>query len=448
MCKSNEPINSLKIRKSNDFVLAKYKASLLENQIMAVALSRIEVNAENDGDYSLEAHLYPGDLKRIISDETHIYRDLKKISKKIIGRTMFLEDGNGNFKAFSVVPNADYVDGVFTIRFNNEIKKHVFNLGKGNNYTSFELAIMTDFTRSTSFRLYEVLKKDTYRIPQAEEDASIQVEYNLCELRFVIGLANSEVSFVKDSIAQSKGKVDWDGLYDQLDKKDKSYEDWQDLQRYVLKPAQAEMEEKSDIRFEYEGIREGRKTRRILFTVYRNTPKNPTILNERKEFLENNMAINRQLEMPMDIYPDLYEDFVGHNDLIAEDITLLINKAGGDEQKVRKAIELADKQSNIKNYMGWLVRCIEKGYGTTETVEGSSETAEGIREIRKNLDDNRDKIARQSWEKIKSKEEYPEFVEEIELRGFQIDQLEVIYECEELVTLFTDWKLKRGVFSD
>ena len=121
MGKNNDPITRFKVRKSNDLIVAKYKASLLENQVMAIALSRIEVNADNDGDYSLEAHLYPGDLVRLISDPTHIYRDLKKLSKKIIGRTMFLEDGNGNFKAFAVVPNAEYQDGVFTIKFNNEI---------------------------------------------------------------------------------------------------------------------------------------------------------------------------------------------------------------------------------------------------------------------------------------------------------------------------------------
>lgn len=443
MGKNNDPITRLKVRKSNDLIVAKYKASLLENQVMAIALSRIEVNADNDGDYSLEAHLYPGDLVRLISDPTHIYRDLKKLSKKIIGRTMFLEDGNGNFKAFAVVPNAEYQDGVFTIKFNNEIKKHVFNLGKSKSYTSFELAIMTDFKKSTSFRLYEVLKKDIYRIP--EEEACIQVEYNICELRFMVGLANSEVSFVKDAISQSREKVDWDGLYDQLDKSDKSYEDWQDLQRYVLKPAQTEMEEKSDIRFEYEGIREGRKTKRILFTIFRNTPKNPTILNNRQALIDAGM--NRQLEMPLDVYPELYKEFVGHNDLAIEDITLLLTKAAGEEEKVREAIKMADSQSNIKNYMGWIISCIEKGYTNTETVEGSKERATGLKEIREDLDKNREAIAAKVWKKTKTKEEFETFKNEVEeyMGGITLEELETIYDCVELTQCFSGWKLGKGI---
>ena len=91
---SNEPLNSLSVRKSNDFIAAKYKSSLLENQVMAIALTRIEANAV-DIDGSLEARLYPGELKRLVSDPAHIYRDLKKMSKAITGHTMFLEDGKG-----------------------------------------------------------------------------------------------------------------------------------------------------------------------------------------------------------------------------------------------------------------------------------------------------------------------------------------------------------------
>ena len=80
--------------KSNDMVSAKFKSSLLENKIMAVGLTRIE-NDEND---NLEAKLYPGELQKIFSDKAHIYRDLKKVAKRIVGHVIVLEDGKGNFK--------------------------------------------------------------------------------------------------------------------------------------------------------------------------------------------------------------------------------------------------------------------------------------------------------------------------------------------------------------
>ena len=303
---------------------------------------------------------------------------------------------------------------------------------------------MTNFKKSTSFRLYEVLKKDAYRIAD-NDDACIQVEYNICELRFMVGLANSDVPFVKDAISQSREKVDWDGLYDQLDKADKSYEDWQDLQRYVLKPAQMEMEEKSDIRFEYEGIREGRRTKRILFTIYRNTPQNTTAIDNKKALIDAGMTVNRQLEMPLDMYPELYEDFTDHNGLAVEDITLLLNKAAGDEGKVRRAIELADKQSYIKNYMGWIIAAIERNFEGVEVIEGSAETAKKVQEISERLNTNRESIANQVWRKIKTKPEFPDFISDIKEKGFDLDQLELIFEPEELTKAFTDWKVTKDI---
>jgi len=440
---SNEPLTNLSVRKSNDFISAKYKSSLLENQVMAIALTRIEVNA-NDKDSPLEAKLYPGELKKLVSDPAHIYRDLKKLAKTITGHTMFLEDGKGNFKAFSVVPNADYIDGVFIIKFNNELRSHVLGLEK--NYTNFELSMMTDFKKNSSFRIYEVLKKDVYKIPKGK-DASIQVEYNISELRFIIGLANSDDQAVKSAMSYMGNNIDWDELYDKLDKKDKKYEEWRDFQRRILKPAQEELEEKSDIRFEYKGLRDGRKTRRVLFTIYRNTPSNPTVIDERKKLLDANATPNRQLEMPMDIFPELYDEFVGHNNLAIEDITLLLQKAEMNDSLVRKAIEYADSQETlINNYVGWLIKCIEDGWTETPVIDGSSEKGEEIKVIEKvykNID--KSDAANKMWNKIKTKDDFEDFIIAIEDEGGDFEQVDLIYTPTEMVDMYTAWKRGEGI---
>ncbi len=438
---SNEPLANLSVRKSNDFISAKYKSTLLENQIMAIALTRIEVNA-SDREAPMEAKLYPGELKKLVSDPAHIYRDLKKLAKSITGHTMFLEDGKGNFKAFSVVPNADYIDGVFIIKFNNELRDHVLGLEK--NYTSLELSVMTDFKKNSSFRLYEVLKKEAYKIPK-KEGAFAQVEYNISELRFIIGLANSDDQGVKNAMANMGNTINWDELFEKLDKKDKKYEEWRDFQRRILKPAQEELKEKSDIRFEYEGIREGRKTKRLLFTIYRNVPKNQEVISERQKIIEANVAAFRQLEMPMDTFPDLYGDFVGHNKLTKEDIDLLLKKADYQEERVRGAIAMADAQDSLTNYMGWLIRCIEKGYGQVETVAGSAQRADDIHEIREGMEKNKDIIVARAWERTKSKEDYDEFIGMIEKNGLTEELLESIYPVSETLQMYADWKAGREI---
>ncbi len=438
----NEPITSLSVRKSNDFVAAKYKSSLLENQIMAIALTRIEIN-NKDAESPLEAKLFPGELKRLISDPSHIYRDLKKISKTIPGHTMFIEDGKGNFESFSIVTNATYQDGIFTVKFNSVLRDHILGLEK--NYTTLELSVMTDFKRNSSFRLYELLKKDAYKIPP-KPGGSIQVEYNISEIRFIIGLANADEPDVKRALANMGNSIDWDALFEKLDKRDRKYSEWRDFQKYILKTAQEELEEKSDIRFEYEGIKEGRRTKRVRFTIYRNTPKNPEIIDERQQILEINSMKIRQAEMPYDSFPELYDELVGHNKLTKEDVDLLLEKALFKEDVVRSAIKRADEQGFISNYMGWLIRYIERGgYGNVETIEGSVERADKAREMKESYERDKESTAAKMWEKVKQKKEYPAFVAMLEDENINPDMLESIYTPLEIVKMYTDWSIGRPI---
>ena len=50
---------------------------------------------------------------------------------------------------------------------------------------------------------------------------------------------------------------------------------------------------------------------------------------------------------------------------------------------------MADKQDNISNYMGWLIRCIEEDYMQVETVSGSVEKAKIAQEIKATVEENK-----------------------------------------------------------
>ncbi|WP_026493015.1 replication initiation protein [Butyrivibrio sp. XPD2002] len=441
--KANEPLYSLSFVKSNEMISAKYKSSLLENQVMAIALTRIEVNNE-DKESPLEARLYPRELKKLVSDERHIYRDLKALSKSITGHTMFLEDGKGNFKAFSVVPNATYKDGVFIIKFNNELKEHILGLEK--NFTTLELSVMTDFTKNSSFRIYELLKKDIYKSKPEVNGGRVDVLYNISEFRFMIGLANGDDPAVSKEMARMGSHIDWDVLYSKLDKKDRKYDEWYELQRNVLKPAQQELEEKSDIRFEYEGLRNGRRTSEIMFRIYRNKPSTSVIT--KKKVIESQESF-RQLEMPYDLeqYKPLYDEYVGHNDLTKEDIDMLLKKADFNANKVRDAIALADKQGYINNYVGWLIKCITDDYTHTEVLEGSSEDAARIKEIMKQYDEGKKsgEIQRAAWERVQSNEDFPDFTNMLEMNGVTLELVLSIYKLDEVLQMYADWKVNRPI---
>lgn len=437
----HDSLMNLSVNKSTEFILSKYNSSLLEDQVMSIALARIEVTAKGDN-YALEAKLYPGELKRLVSDPTHIYRDLKKLSRTIVGRTMFLEDGKGNFEALATVPNATYEDGVLTITFNNSLRKHVLELEV---YTNFKLSVLTTFKRHASFRLYEVLKKEAYRIPKG---GYVQVEYNLSELRFILGVADIDNPSVKRAIKEMGNRVDWDVLYNKLNKEHKKYVEWRDFKRYVLMPAQEELEERSDIRFEFEKPRANSSSSgNVTFRIFRNVPKNVGVINEREELLSKTSVRNRQYELPMDVYEDFYQEFIGHNNLAKEDLDLFLFKSGFDETLVRKSILLADEQPYISNYIGWIIKAIEKKYALAETIEvmhGSEETAKQVKAALKNYEETKEDAASAIWLKSKEKEEFKKFRDIILFeKGFTIEDLESIYTDMELATCFINY-IKTG----
>ncbi len=431
--------------KSNEMISAKYKSTLLENQVMAIALTRIEENYK-DKDAPLEARLYPGELKKLVSDDAHIYRDLKALAQTITGHTMFLEDGKGNFKAFSVVPNADYQDGVFIIKFNQVLKEHLLGLDK--NFTTLEISMMTNFTRNSSFRIYEMLKKDLFRSKASVNNGRVDVEYNLFEFRFLIGIANSDNVHVKNRI-KTMTVIDWEELYHVLEKNgsksDIKFKTTDKLQKDCIRPAQEELASKSDIRFEYELVRVGRPYKKIVFHIFHNVPQNEDELEVRQKFVEEIGAKNRQYEIPMDYNVEtqrLYDDFVGHNGLDKEDIDLLLKASGMDTDDIRTAIAYADEQENIHNYMGYLISCIKERYFENEpvaVVEGSARQAAAYEEIREQV--NSDDTKKRVWESTKRKEDFADFLQyEERVRELTFIELDEILQPADAVAEYIKWR--------
>lgn len=433
---------SLMLKKSNAFITSKYKSTLQEGKIMAVALSRIEEEAQgNERDAKLVAKLYPGELKHLLGSPTNIYNTLKKVSKSIVGHTMLIEDGNGNFKSFAIVTNADYIDGEFSIVFNDAIKPHVFGLKT--NYTKLELTVMTSVSSNSSYRIYELLKKEVYRCDPNVNGGKVDIEYNLNEFRFMIGLANIEEQAVKNAIARMGRNIDWDYLYENV-VNEKMYSDVRNLQKKILNPAKEELADLSNIQFDYKlkCIR-GNKYSHIVFTVSSNTPskKNAQMIDKKKKILEQ----NEQMEYPEIQYQEFYDKYIGHNRLTRDDLDVLICKSVYNIELIEQAILAADKQNYIGNYMGWLIKYIERGgYNVVPVSNGNAEQGERVEQVKAVYEStDKNEIAEMSWTKSKSQPEFDEFEQYIKLQGLTISQLELIYSTPERISMYTDWRIEK-----
>ena len=432
--------NVLILRKSNALIGAKYKTNLLENQLLSIAMTRIEVDAKSP-DAPIKARLYPTDINKLINKGKNIYRELKIVSNTLASHPVTIEDGSGNFKVFAFITEVTYENQVLEITFSENIRPHILGLQK--NYTTLNLSILTGFVKNASFRIYEILQKEMYRSRNSVNSGMVSVTYNLNELRFMIGLANSEEAAVQRYIAKNRDNVDWDYLYEHV-AIEKSYGVWQDLKKRVLNPAQKELAESSDIRFEYEGIRQGgNKIRKIRFDIYPNVVSGSAreALEKRAKVIEEESSEEyRQSVQQENTYQGIYREFVGHNNLSYDDISLLLSKAKYDEETVRSAIKMADKQTEISNYMGWLLKCIEGGWSEpVEVVAGSDKKANIIKEAKNDMASP--EFQKIMWEKLTQKDDFPDFLEYIKLSR---NAFESIYEDpKERAEVYADWKTGR-----
>ena len=429
-----EQNTDLMIRKSNTLISGKFKTSILENKIMAIALTRIEIK-----DGCPVARLYPGEIKQLLgkNTDTNIYKKLKRTAKLMTGHQIVIEDSKGNFSIFTMVNNADYVDKQFIITFNKNMTPFVHQLK--NNFTTYEVATLMKIEKAHSYRLYELLKKEIYRSDPNINNGVVTKEYGLSELKCTIGLANTDEAGVQRAIADGKS---WDEIYYNV-VNDKSFEVWYEFRRQVLDVAQKELAEKSDIVFEYEPLKygSGAKVRRIRFYIAKNEPSKTKPEMDRMVDLIHTM---NEEQVASDTDNDGVYSYIGHNKLTRDDIIEFMRVAEEDEEKVENAIKLADKQDYLKNYVGWIISCIKGKYEQpTEVIQGSSEKADTVNNLKTEIDNNEADIAERIWRKIKNKEDYIEFIAYLNSKGIKENTLDVVYDTNERIDLYTNWKTKR-----
>lgn len=247
--------------------------------------------------------------------------------------------------------------------------------------------------------------------------------------------------------------IDWEELYRVLEKNgsrsDIKYKTTDKLQKDCINLAQEELKEKSDIRFEYELVRMGHAYKRIIFHIYPNTPANTESIKKRQEYLEKMKKTDNQLEIPRDLTEEtqkLYDEYINHNGLFKDDIDLLLKIANYKAEDVRRAIIYTDKQDEVLNYMGYIIRCIEGRYFDTEpvsVVEGSREKAEEIKTIRKEA--YSDETKKRVWESTKKKDNFQEFLEyEERVKNISFIELDELFEPADAVAEYVEWR-KLGI---
>ena len=165
----------------------------------------------------------------INKDNGNIYKQLKEQNKKISDKSLWIDLPNGNSTLLRWIekPYIDEKSGVIKIKLDADMKPYLLQLKE--KFTAYELIYTLNFKSKYSIRLYEYLKSIHF-----DELTPYRTEIKIEEFQSLL---------------------------------DSPYKTFRDFNSYILKTAHKEINAYSDLNFDYQLLRQGRKVESICIFI-------------------------------------------------------------------------------------------------------------------------------------------------------------------------------------
>jgi len=213
---------------SNALARAEYRMTLIEKRLMNLAVAKLDSSLA-DADQLQDIPITAEEYMRIYEvSGKNAYAEMAQAAKRLMNRQLTIRHEGKSYTIYNLLVESNYREreGTVVITLNPRLASQL--IGLRNRFTQFVLESVRHFRLFSSARIYEMMKS--------------------VESQGVFEL----------SIEDFKARV----LADP-----KKYKKFYDLKRWVLEPALAEINTLSDIRVEFEPVRESRKIKRIRFKI-------------------------------------------------------------------------------------------------------------------------------------------------------------------------------------
>lgn len=415
------------LSRSNKLILSRYSATLIENKIMALSFKRVKPN-ENGNPVVV---FTTDEIRNLTGAKGNgFYDQLKTAAAGLMNKTIYLEDEKSHsFSFINLIQRAEFREGLFTVVFANESKALLYDLKS--NFTSMSIDTLFAFKTNYAYRLYEILKVHEYKI--AEDNHPVEVIYSLSDLKLQLNCINTENNKVKVELMQPH--PNYDKIVNDLDA-EKKFATWYEFKRCVLEKAIREINGVTELFIEYKPIRTGRggKTTGVRFFL------------QRKEKSEKVSGLLVSPEAERSEHAEEVKEMIKDVKLSKKDCVSLLKASGNDMNKIKDAYDLAKKQEGIVNFVGWMIAAIKNNYEKPiEVIKGSQEKAEKAQNIRKEIDLKKETLAEELWEKFKKKEDFTDFVADIEnMTGLSFYFYDTMTPANEKNQCYAKWMVEKG----
>lgn len=293
------------VTKSNKLISANYNLSLQEQKIILTLASMVQPQDTEFKEYEFKIKDFISLLD--IKDEKK-YIEVPKITKDLMKKVFEIREEKKIIQ-LAWLNSVEYELGTGLVRmqFSPKLKPYMLELKEL--YTSYRLENVLSLKSKYSIRLYEVLKSNSFKK---------QVTIELEELKNMVGA------------------------------KEKAYGIYNNLKNRILLKAQGELKEKTDIYFQFEEIKTGRKVTSIKFYIYQNGKAVNEIAAAREEPKEPNNVEETQAI------------FYKHK-ITQREAKAILKDSKNNIDLIKQCYEYALSKNKIDNIVGY-IRTLVKGF--------------------------------------------------------------------------------------
>jgi plasmid replication initiation protein len=221
-----KPEKLIPVVQHNKLIEARYSLTVGEQRLIMVMASKIKPTDEDFREYKISL----SELARLLEiDLSYIYKEIDKITDKLMSRVLHIKNNDGSLLKLQWICKAIHTNNSVTLSFIPDLKPYLLKLQR--EFTITDLNIVKNFQSIYSVRIYQLLKQYA---------GTGWRELTVQELREILGVG-------------------------------KKYPVFQDFKRRVIMQAASEFEDpenKCDLRFKCETIREGRKITKLKFLIF------------------------------------------------------------------------------------------------------------------------------------------------------------------------------------
>ncbi|MEI6709326.1 MAG: replication initiation protein [Methylococcales bacterium] len=332
--KKKQLLASLIVTQANELVESRYNLTLGEQRLIFTMIAKIQPDDEDFKPYRISLN----ELAEFLGiDKNHIYADCKKITKKLLGKVVEIQE-TGRLLQTHWVSSADYVDGtgVVNLTFDPLLKPYLLQL-KGN-FTSSKLEMLLSFKSQYTMRMYTLLKQYE-RLKWREID--------LQQLRDTLGIGKDQ------------------------------YKRYNDFKKDILQATQKELKAKADLYFEFDEVKYGRRVGAIRFRII---SQKKLIEPTQDKDTVNVMPLTPRLSVP-----------VAQKEPLLDKLLSLVPEQHKAKKTVQAALEAFEKKEGVeyvkrnilysnakadKSYAGFLNSALKADWGHDWAIERKIEGEE------------------------------------------------------------------------